>query len=1262
MKYQHLLLLPLLVLCISLKAQYYHFSQYSLEEGLSQSEVLAIEEDQYGYLWIGTNGGGLCRFNGRSFDVFTRNDGLIDNIVIDLYQDNNYNMWIGSPRGISKYDGTSYKQILKTDTAAFRDEIVFCEGSNEVIWALARLSTRGRVLYRIERDSVVNAIDYFPELSAEDHIYYITPIHHKQVLITTNKGIFLLKDDKLVKTDIWYQGDDGYNIQLPLFSDRTKNLWLLLYGRELPRKLVKYNLTNKTYQEVQLPKDIDVGRILEAYEDREGGIWLSVADKGVLFLSDGEWRIFNKTNGLPINYIREVHEDAEGNFWLGSLGAGLFRYSGDLFVSFDKQAGLTDDLIRSIYQDSDGNYYFADADGGLNIFNGEKITPIPHDKMAGVGPVREFYETQPGRLLTATLNGLFEYDGKRFHNVTGKYGIKQQLAFSDIAMEKDTFYFGSYAAGLFVSAKGKAESFNTHNSDITSNVINNVFIDSKARIWLSTDNGISLYENGKFVNYTEKNGLNASWILQAAEDKVGNIWFATFTGGLLRFDGNTFKVFDTDVGVTSDNIYSVIADQEGDIWAGTQNGVDKLTIETNGEVTSIVNYDRYDGFVGIENNSACNFMDQNGKLWFGTIKGVMCYNPAEKRTNFLPPPVYIRNIEIGFKDPDWAKEPFVQYYDSLSSWFGLPGELRLPHNKNHVSFQFDGLCYSVPEKVKYRWKLEPIEQDWLPANSYNKAVYASLPPGKYTFRVIARNNSGIWNEEGASYAFEIVPTWWQSGWMKSIIPLLFLGSLFFLIRAWRSRTRRFNYELETVVAAKTVEIRKQKSEIEQKNSMLESQKTQIEKQAHSITSALNDLEKLTTIGKLVTANLSTERIFNLLYQHVSEVMDTNLFAIGIFNEEKSTLEFQNIILNEERMPFTTFPLDDKERLSIFCFRNDQEVFINDFENEYTKYVREMRPVPGDINSRSLIYVTLKVGDKPFGVLSVQSAEKGAYSEYHLNFLRNIANYAGIAIENAEAFEQLAKQRSSLELAHASILTQKGEIENKNKRLEELNDENSKLLALITNELQNPMTSSLSLVNSLLSAMPFLNKEQQDALQHIHAALWQINDMVNQVDEITRLESGCFTIQTQKVEAVSLLREVVAQHEELFKKKALSVQWNTEPVELNCDPVLLEKVTSNLISNAIKFSPRESIITIRVTGDQKMCRVEVADQGPGMTKADKARLFKKFQKLSAAPTGKEVSAGLGLYIVKKYIDLLHGTIWVESEPGQGAVFIFKLPVT
>jgi len=1243
------------LLCSSLPLSYgqqYNFRSYSLEEGLPQSQIQALIQDQTGNLWVGTNGGGLCRFNGKEFQVFTKKHGLPDNIIGALHQDNSGILWISTSKGIASYDGKTFEQY-SVDKGVNEGQYFWINSSdNGKVWVFGLDNQGTRKILYLENDRFHNFIDEYPELSEDNQIIFVFLDKQKQFHIITQNGLYRFDENRRELSPLEDLVPEN-QIVIPFVEDSQG--YLCLATSEFPNINNIYKYRDGKLQPVNLPDSIPTNGFRFALEDSQGNIWISLFGTGVIKITfdragKESFQMFNRSNGLPNNMINNILEDREGNIWFGSNGGGLIKYSSDKFVALNLEDGLSSEIVWSISRDSRGDYWFGTAGGAIIKYDGSQIENVLTEDDSPIGFVRKFLELDNGRLLIASMNGLWEYDGQQFKQVNEKYGLPHTARIADMIRDGNDFLISVLGKGV-ARFNGRETVFITvEKDDIVSNNINHLMKDSEGNIWMASRLlGVSKYqadpfvalepkeqkEGSRVVKYDSETGLNNNIILQIAEDKSGNLWFASYGGGLNIFDGKKFTYLDTEHGLTSDNIYSVIADDDGNIWAGTQNGVDKITINDQGEIETITNYDKYDGFTGIEANGMANFKDNEGNLWFGTIKGVMRYKPSADQFNPTAPVTNITKMKLFFKDIDWNEKRYQQYLSGVRSWHQLPQELALPHDMNHVSFSFEALSFQVPEKVKYQWKLEGLDRDWCPVTSKTEAVYPNLPAGAYTFQVKASNNDGVWNEVPASFSFNIQPAWWGTWWFRSFLALSIIG-LIVVFYKWRVHSiKQKKNELEHMVEQKTKEVVKQKDEI-----LVQSKK---------LKESYQNLELLSDVGKSITANLTVGKIVDTVYENVNNLMSAEIFWIGIYNEQKNTIEFNGAIEDGEKLPSFSCKLSEDDRLAVWCFKNRQEVFINDYSTQYRKYAgRELDAIAGK-PTQSIIYVPLVSQDQAFGVLSVQSYQKNAYDEIHLSLIRNIAVHTEIALKNASAYEKISEQ------SHW-VLHQKKQIEAKNTELLELNKEKNHLIGIVAHDLRNPLTSALT-IGGILKSDQQLTDEQREYTEHILNAMGRMNEMVGRILDIKAIESKSLELDLQRTNLAEVLNEVHQDFKDALENKQLEFKVNLEhpyPFAL-VDRNYLTQVYENLISNAIKFSPPQCKIQVGFFKNNGQIITAIEDQGPGLTQEDMLLLFQKYQKLSARPTGGEQSTGLGLSIVKKYVEAMKGCVWCESKPGEGAIF-------
>ncbi len=1249
---RYILVVILLFLCGLAFGQQYNFRSYSLEQGLPQSQVNALIKDQKGNLWVGTNGGGLCRFNGKEFQTFTKKQGLPDNVITSLHQDQLGRIWIGTTKGIAAYDGNSFKHYYQP--TGDKNGFYYWIDSDEQnrVWVLGVENQGVNQLLYLEDDRFHNLIPLYPELSDNNFITGGMIDENQNLLISTKNGLFQFDGSRLQLSGLEDLFPEEYTVQIG-FRDRENRL--LIAAGVFPKitELYEYHLGELT--EVDLPPGYQLNQLKAPFEDSNGNLWIPVVDDGVMRVSYDEQRnpsymTFNRSNGLPINQINSILEDREGNIWFGSDGGGLIKFSSEKFVALNLDDGLSSELIWSISQDQAGDYWFGSVDGAIIKYDGNEITNVAVSENSQIGFVRKFLPLESGNILIGSNKGLWEYDGKDFAKVNQAYRLDESATIADMIRDGNDFLFSVPGMGVGRFNGEQTVFINTESDSIVGNHIDHLMMDSKGNLWMATKSmGVTKYQGQplsqlepkdqgggpRVQNFNSSNGLNNDYILQIAEDKIGNLWFASYGGGLNIYDGSDFWYLDMESGLTSDNIYSVIADDEGNIWAGTQNGVDKITLDQNGSVLSIINYDKYDGFTGIEANGMANFKDGDGNLWFGTIKGVMRYKPSADQTNPVPPVTNITDLKLFFKHVDWNQESYQKYLSGVQSWNKLPQDLSLPYDMNHVTFNFEALSFQVPEKVKYQWRLVGLDKEWTPETSKTEAVYPNLSPGVYTFQVKASNNDGVWNETPSSFSFVVQPPWWGTWWFRILLVMAVVG-LVTGIYKWRTHSiKKKQIELEKMVKQKTKEVVKQKDEILVKSRKLKE--------------SYDNLELLSEVGKSIASNLSVSKIIDTVYENVNDLMKAEVFWIGIYRKDKDAIEFQGGIEAGKKLVNFCCSLSEDNRLAVWCFKNKQEVFINDYSKQYKDYTdKKLDAIAGE-PTKSIIYVPLISHGEAIGVLSVQSYEKNAYGEHHLSLIRNIAVHTKIALENASAYEKITEQ--SMDLLH-----QKQQIEHKNQELMELNKEKNHLIGIVAHDLRNPLTSALT-IGGLLKSGEELSEEQKEYTVHMVNAMERMNNMVNRILDIKAIESKSIELNLQRTNFADVLQEVCGSFKDALDKKKLEFQLSQEhpdPVAM-VDRNYLTQIFENLVSNAIKFSPPNRKISVDILQNNGQIITEITDQGPGLTEEDLPKLFQKYQKLSAKPTAGEQSTGLGLSIVKKYVEAMDGRVWAESQPGEGATF-------
>lgn len=1250
------LVVVMFLIISNLYAQKYNFHEYSLDHGLPQSEVTDIISDSRGFLWVGTNGGGISRFNGKEFITLSSQLGLVDDQILNLEEDALGRIFVFTTNGLSIFDGQRFTNFTPENgyIAGNRHFIYKYPDSDSTVLILVN-NAADVTMYKLhgEKLSTFNFKNFLPEKCLPRAIRTIEGISY----IATTCGLYTVDGDKLIKSD--FGKETGYEFIQPI--DKIGNAyWFLGLDKNKNAYNVGY-VENGKYTEIKhLPADIRL--FSEFRTDPQNNIWM-VSNLGVLRFNKNTYTLFTQDNGLSINIVSAIEIDHEDNIWIGTRGRGLLRFGDERFINFNKQNGLVADLVRNVYEDESGNLWFSCLGGGVTKYDGRNYSHFFNTNHQGYYAAGNFVADVGNKFYYTSNMGIFHFNGSQFVKANSMLGVPDIRTMTFLHKSKDSILVAYYNVGLFLKSKSESKWFTVENNHIISNRITSVNTDSKGRIWISTDLGISCIDKDTIINYNEKNGLMGKNIMQMSEDKFGTLWFASFGGGLLRFDGNRFTAIHSGNGLTSNSVYSVMADTLNNVWAGSQSGIQRIMLGSDGNIETIRFYGKAEGFVGGETNGQAINIDRKGRIWFGTINGATCFDLRFDKTVVNKPLAFIRNIKLYMKSIDWNQEPFSQWHDGTSTFFGLPNNLNLPPYMHSISFEFESASFSYPDGIRYSWFLEGFDENWSPMASNNSATYTNLPPGKYTFMLKVCNEWGVCSEKIITYSFSIQSPFYTRLWFFLVVAAIFLvlGYIFFRMRINHIKARK--EELERLVVHKTVEVHEQNLAILAQNKELEKQKSEIASQAEVLRDAYSNLALLSEIGKDITNSLDVQTIAEKVYENVNTLMDASIFGIGLYDPATDSLIFSGIKEFRQVLQTMSVPVNEDNRLATICFNRQEEIYISNFPEEYSKYIQDPILTIKGSNSISIIYQPLTMGETRMGVLTVQTNKPNAYNQYHLNITRNISIYTAIALENAKAYHELSIKSKHLEDANYNITQNQLKIEAQNRELRALNEEKSKLISIVAHDLRNPITASLTSIDIIKMAETNLSKVAANNLKSIRDALWRMHQMIEKILDIKAIEQNSINIHPEKLNLLPILQDIknnfnlVAQN----KNIELILQVAEKEASIFVDKNYTIQIFENLISNAIKFSPHNRNVYIRYLKLGAAVRTEIEDEGPGFTEEEIGKLFKVFQQFSAQPTADEKSTGIGLSIVKRYVDAMDGKVWCESTFGKGSKFIVEFEI-
>jgi len=806
------LIIGLLLLHISsyVNAQILNIQTYNNEDGLSQSQVQTIIQDSQGYLWFGTVDG-LSRFNGTSFVNFTVKDGMASNEVTACAPIHDGTIWFGHSDGkITIYSpDTQCFSKFQENRSLRNSQIAFIfEDTRHQIW----IGTYDNGIYKYHQKILVhfskkNGLPYNGILSVcqPDSSTLYLGTENGLIQISTQVDSDQIKPKELFTTNKKLQD----NIE-SLLLDSRGHLWIGTISNGLFEYIRSTSNPNQwSFYHYSVYNGLPSKWIESLFEDQDQNILVGTYSGGVVKLTPGrhagssKYRFFyiDKNHGLPKNYVNAIYQDLEGNYWFGTDGGGVAQFRDSSFMLFTKKDGLPGDFVWSIAQSKNGLFWIG-TDNGLATCNiksqfSHKLLFRAFTKKDGLtgNCIQNIFVDSTGMLWLATSeNGVTRFDPTTYQTwkFTAQNGFPSNWVNCIQSDKNNNLWFGTYSEGAFVYyAKQKKYKFFTKKNGLGGNQINQILKDHSGTLWFATNGGLTRYDGTAFRNFSNPDCLTNSNIISIAVDYSNHIWAGSSGGGVFIFDGVRFKNYNTRNGLSGDFIYSITADRKDFVWIGTSRGVDRFDLRDS----TITHFGKREGFLGIECNQGAGYRDKYGTLWFGTINGLVHFNPHMVRPNRRPPTVKIAGVDVFYKNI-----PFTQ-------------NLRLHYHQNHLTFHFEAISFVYPSLLRYQFRLEGFDENWSPLTRQTQAIYPKLPPGHYRFLVRARNGDGVWSMHTATFSFYIVSPFWRTGWFIVLVLLVGLGSTFSAYRIRENRIRTNQEILERKVQERTRELNKEKERL-----------------------------------------------------------------------------------------------------------------------------------------------------------------------------------------------------------------------------------------------------------------------------------------------------------------------------------------------------------------------------------------------------------------------------------------------------------------
>ncbi len=869
-------------------AQQYNFEYFTLENGLPQATVFSIFQDSRGYIWLGTEGSGVCRFDGINFKVINQAKGLAGDVVRSILEDSQGRLWFGTDAGISVYNGNKF--ITINEEKGLSSNVVVClyKDKSNTIWAGTAGDKGG--LNKIELLSMdsVKITQYTVDKGLSDNnIFTLCEDNYNRLWIGTfGGGIDILSVEGNENSLLINRLQNfASNHILTMSPDSMNNLWIGTYDKGAFKIFVTEDLNSvriEQFSNILRISDNPVWTILPATND----VWFGTNENGILKFMNQKVYSMNTSNGLLKNQVISIFKDREQNIWVSCSDGGICRFMGDRFYQINKANGLTDENAYSIAVSSNGDTWIGTYGGGLfklipgtdpNSFKNYTVKDGLPDNI-----INSLALDNQDNLWIATPKGIARFNGKNFKIFNEeKDGLANNYV-NSICIGKDNIVWCGTKMG--VSIYDGIGFKNTKKGYLPNDEVQTIIQDKFANVWCGTLGGLAKFSGDKLTTYDEVEGLTQKKIHTLAEDILGNIWIGTFGGGIFRLSANTdeklsIKQMITDSLLNSPNVYSLIFENDTTLLAGTDKGLNRIILDNNSQVKRVYNYSLKDGFTGIKNN--LNAVAKRGdEIWFGTVNGVIAYCPEYDKMKSSKPGIHITEVRLFFNEVDWGKEKY-----DIIPWTKLPANLKLSYKNNHLTFHFIGLLFSDKEEITYRYMLEGLDKNWSPPRKETEAVYPGLTPGEYTFRVVALDRFGNISDEAAAFSFEITPPFWQTTWFYIVCAIIAISLIVAFIKYRERKLRNERDRLEHIVKERTAEVVRQKDKIEL-------QRDEIQKQHNIVTEQKKDImDSIQYAKRIQTAAIpSTEIVVNelkelfILYKP-RDVVSGDFYWMGIEDEK-----------------------------------------------------------------------------------------------------------------------------------------------------------------------------------------------------------------------------------------------------------------------------------------------------------------------------------------------------------------------------------------
>ncbi len=921
-----------------IKAQSYFFKHYQVENGLSNNAIYCSTQDKNGFMWFGSRDG-LNRFDGYHFKTYKAADtekSLIPDLIYCITPDARGKLWVGSTKGLYYFDSQKESLVSLIDTLKEINSIKI-DHQNQ-LWFISNY-TLCRYNFQTHRLTIFPPSLFFQATSLSLDV-------KGQIWVGTKNGFiqkYTAETQKFKAYDVFSHSEKvSSKLIQTIFCSETS-----VYVGTVNQGLKAFDTQTESYKDVLIFNDAqNVIHVRDIKQFAADELWIAT-ESGIFIVNPSTNQFINLRKkfldpfSLTDNAVYTLCKDNEGGIWAGTFFGGVNYYSkrNSLFEKFfadNSKKSLSGNVIREIQPDRFGNLWVGTEDAGLNKLNPKSgiITQfVPNGTKNSIA-----YSNVQGLLNLGDDLWIGTYEHgldimniktgkirKHFNAGQGKYDLKSNFITDIFKTKSGEIFIGTGHSLLKYNAK--VDGFVMADELPNSHFITTVLEDSNNIIWISTNLGVyffnpitkergHLYHDPKNPNSLTNNSVNTIY-----EDSEQGLWFSTEGGGVCKLskDRKTFTTFTTKNGLPSNFVVKVLEDNNKTLWIATSRGL----VNYNPVNNRMITYTTDNGLLSNQFNYNSGYKDLSGKMYFGSIKGMVTFNPQEIWQPSLKASIYITDFLVENKE-----QKIGEANSFLRKSIIYTNQITLPHDKSSFSIDFTVLSYHSPEMTTFSYFMKGLDKDWTVIKPNRKVYFTNLVPGNYIFNLKASINGHQINE-GKQLIINILPPWWATFWAYILYSIIIIAIIYNVF---------VSYHI-------ILEDRKEKEIYEAKIDFFTNLAHEIKTPLTLIKGPIeNLLEQVDEIPAIKEDIVLMDRNTNRLIALVTQILDFRKVENKGFNVDFKKVNVTNL-LKESYLNFSPLPKKRKLVYTIDCPSEDIYAYVDEealnkiFSNLYNNAIK-----------------------------------------------------------------------------------------------------------------------------------------------------------------------------------------------------------------------------------------------------------------------------------------------------------------------------------